>query len=159
MPVSGIVLFAKTSKALTRMNEQFKQRKVQKIYTALVCKIPSVYPYTLTHFLVRDDQRRMTKAYDKEVANSQKAVLEYDIIETQQQTALLKITLHTGRKHQIRAQLSKMGFPIVGDIKYNAPHALPQGAIALSATLLSFQHPVSKEDIVIKTSFIYPTQG
>jgi 23S rRNA pseudouridine1911/1915/1917 synthase len=153
MPVSGIVLFAKTSKALVRMNEQFKQRSVQKIYTAQVTHIPTSKKALLTHYLVRDDSKRMTKAYDKEVPNSQQAQLEYEVIAVQQHTAILKITLFTGRKHQIRAQLSKMGFPIMGDVKYKAPTSLPNGAIALSATYLSFMHPVSKELIEIRSEF------
>jgi 23S rRNA pseudouridine1911/1915/1917 synthase len=155
MPVSGIVLFAKTSKALVRMNELFKQRSVQKIYTAQVTKIPVQHKAMLTHYLVRDDHKRITKAHLKEVPNSQKAQLEYEVIATHQQTATLKITLHTGRKHQIRVQLSKEGFPIVGDVKYGAPQPLANGAIALCATLLSFIHPVSKEEVVIRTEFKY----
>lgn len=153
MPVSGIVLFAKTSKALVRMNELFKQRNVQKIYTAQVVKIPAQHKALLTHYLVRDDTKRITKAHIKEVPNSQKAQLEYEVISTHAQTATLKVTLHTGRKHQIRAQLAKEGFPIVGDVKYGAPKPLANGAIALCATLLSFTHPVSKEVVVIETVF------
>jgi 23S rRNA pseudouridine1911/1915/1917 synthase len=153
MPVSGIVLLAKTSKALVRMNEAFQKRDVEKIYTALVNGIP-VQPHAmLTHYLVRDDQRRITKAYDKEVQSSQKAQLEYEVIGTKGKNALLKITLHTGRKHQIRAQLAKTGYPIVGDVKYQAPKPLPDESIALRATYLSFIHPVTKEKIVIETSF------
>jgi 23S rRNA pseudouridine1911/1915/1917 synthase len=155
MPVSGIVLFAKTSKALVRMNELFKQRSVQKIYTAQVTKVPAQHKAMLTHYLVRDDHKRITKAHLKEVPNSQKAQLEYEVIATHQQTATLKITLHTGRKHQIRAQLSKEGFPIVGDVKYGASQPLANGAIALCATLLSFIHPVSKESIVIVTEALW----
>ena len=155
MPVSGIVLFAKTSKALVRMNELFKQRNVRKIYTAQVIKIPAQPKALLTHYLVRDDSKRITRAFPKEVPNSQKAQLEYEIISTQAQTATLNITLHTGRKHQIRVQLSKEGIPIVGDVKYGAPKSLANGAIALCATLLSFTHPVSKEVITIKTDFTF----
>jgi 23S rRNA pseudouridine1911/1915/1917 synthase len=153
MPVSGIVLFAKTSKALVRMNEMFKQRNVQKIYTAQVVKIPVQPKALLTHYLVRDDHKRITKAYVKEVPNSQKAQLEYEIVSTHAPVAVLRITLLTGRKHQIRAQLSKEGFPIVGDMKYGAPSPLNNGAIALCATLLSFAHPVTKETIVVQTAF------
>jgi 23S rRNA pseudouridine1911/1915/1917 synthase len=151
MPVSGIVLLAKTSKALVRMNDAFQKRDVAKIYTALVNGIPSLSHVLLTHYLVRDDQRRITKAYDKEVSGSQKAQLEYDLIEIKGKNALLKITLHTGRKHQIRAQLSKAGHPIVGDVKYQAPKPLADESIALCATFLSFKHPVTKEKIEITT--------
>jgi 23S rRNA pseudouridine1911/1915/1917 synthase len=140
MPVSGIVLFAKTSKALVRMNEAFKQRNVEKIYTAVVNGIPDPKNALITHFLLRDDNRRITKAFD-------------EVIRVQGKNAILKIALHTGRKHQIRAQLSKIGFPIVGDVKYNAPKPLEDGGIALCATRLAFIHPVTKEKIVIETDF------
>jgi len=150
MPVSGIVLLAKTSKALVRMNDAFQKRDVEKIYTAFVNGIPSPSHAILTHYLVRDDQRRITKAHDKEIKGSQKAQLEYEVIETKGKNALLKITLHTGRKHQIRAQLSKIGHPIVGDVKYQAPKPLSDESIALRATYLSFVHPVTKEKVVIE---------
>jgi 23S rRNA pseudouridine1911/1915/1917 synthase len=153
MPVQGIVLFAKTSKALVRMNESFKQRDVRKIYTAEVTSVPTEHKAMLTHYLVRDDVKRLTKAYDKAVPNSQLAQLEYELISTKGKHAVLKITLHTGRKHQIRAQLAKKGFPIVGDVKYGAAAPLPNRGIALCATHLSFAHPISKEIIVIETSF------
>lgn len=153
MPVSGIVLLAKTSKALVRMNEAFKQRDVEKIYTAIVNGTPQPNQALLTHYLLRDDSRRITKAFDKEVRGSQRAQLEYEIMGIQGKNAKLKITLHTGRKHQIRAQLSKIGFPIVGDVKYNAPKPLQDGGIALCATRLAFTHPVTKEKIVIETTF------
>lgn len=153
MPVSGIVLLAKTSKALVRMNETFKQREVEKIYTAIANGTPNPTKAILTHYLLRDDSRRMTKAFDKEVKGSQRAQLEYEVIGMQGKNAKLKITLHTGRKHQIRAQLSKIGCPIVGDVKYNAPKPLQDGGIALCATRLAFMHPVTKEKIVIETSF------
>lgn len=153
MPVSGIVLFAKTSKALVRMNEAFKHRDVEKIYTAIVNGIPSPSKAFITHYLVRDDSRRMTKAFDKEVKGSQRAQLEYEVVGMQGKNAKVKITLHTGRKHQIRAQLSKIGFPIMGDVKYNAPKPIQNGGIALCATRLAFTHPVTKERIEIETDF------
>lgn len=151
MPVSGIVLLAKTSKALVRMNAAFQKRDVEKIYTACVNGSPSQPRAVLTHYLVRDDSRRMTKAYDKEVPNSQKAQLEYEVVGLNGKNAILRITLHTGRKHQIRAQLAKTGHPILGDVKYNAPKPLADESIALCATYLSFIHPVSKEKIEITT--------
>ena len=153
MPVSGIVLLAKTSKALVRMNEAFKQRDVEKIYTAIVNGSPNPTKALITHYLLRDDTRRMTKAFDKEVNGSQRAQLEYEVIGMQGKNAKLKITLHTGRKHQIRAQLSKIGNPIVGDVKYNAPKPMQDGGIALCATRLAFTHPVTKEKIVIEATF------
>ena len=153
MPVQGIVLFAKTSKALVRMNESFKQRDVRKIYTAEVASVPTEQKAMLTHYLVRDDVKRLTKAYDKAVSNSQLAQLEYELLSIKGKHAVLKITLHTGRKHQIRAQLAKKGFPIVGDVKYGAAEPLPNRGIALCATHLSFAHPISKDVIVIETSF------
>lgn len=153
MPVSGIVLLAKTSKALVRMNEAFKQRDVEKIYTAVVNGTPNPTKALITHYLLRDDSRRITKAFDKEVRGSQRAQLEYEVIGMEGKNAKLKITLHTGRKHQIRAQLSKIGCPIVGDVKYNAPKPLLDGGIALCATRLAFTHPVTKEKIVIETLF------
>lgn len=153
MPVSGIVLLAKTSKALVRMNEAFKQRDVEKIYTAIVNGTPNPAKALLTHYLLRDDTRRITRAFDKEVKGSQRAQLEYEVTGMQGKNAKLKIILHTGRKHQIRAQLSKIGFPIVGDVKYNAPKPLQDGGIALCATRLAFIHPVTKEKIVIETEF------
>lgn len=149
MPVTGIVLFAKTSKALVRMNEAFKKRDVEKIYTAKVEHLPKLKHDLLTHYLVRDDQKRMTKAHDKPVPNSQLAQLEYEWLNNEGQYAVLQIQLHTGRKHQIRAQLAKVGMPILGDLKYGAQHALPNGAIALTATQLVFTHPVTKEQISI----------
>ncbi len=153
MPVSGIVLLAKTSKALVRMNEAFKQRDVEKIYTAVVNGTPHPTKALLTHYLLRDDSRRITKAFDKEVKGSQRAQLEYEVVGMQGKNARLIITLHTGRKHQIRAQLSKIGFPIVGDVKYNAPKPLQDGGIALCATRLAFTHPVTKEKVMIETTF------
>jgi 23S rRNA pseudouridine1911/1915/1917 synthase len=152
MPVSGIVLLARTSKALVRMNALFQKRDVEKIYTACVNGMPSARSAMLTHYLVRDDSRRITKAYEKEVPGSQKAQLEYNVTGAEGKNAVLRIVLHTGRKHQIRAQLAKSGHPIVGDVKYNAPKALPDQSIALCATSLSFVHPVTKEKIVITTN-------
>lgn len=152
MPVSGIVLFAKTSKALVRMNKLFQERGVDKRYTALVHGIPQQQNVKLTHYLVRDDHQRISKAYVKEVPYCQKAELEYTILEKLGTTTKLEIKLLTGRKHQIRAQLSAIGHPIVGDVKYKSTVVLANQAIALCATYLSFKHPVTSEQIQIAST-------
>lgn len=153
MPVSGIVLFAKTSKALTRMNEAFRERKTAKIYTARVCGAPAHVSGKLVHYLVRHDDKRITRVHPKEVSGSVRAELEYTLLKKENGFSLLEIHLLTGRKHQIRAQLSSMGCPIEGDVKYGAPEALAGGAISLMATRLEFPHPVTKETIVVETPF------
>jgi len=144
MPVSGLVLLAKTSKALTRMNEIFRSRKVKKTYRALVEGIPAKNNDILEHYLRRDEQRNFTKAHIKEVENSILAVLDYKIIKSAHNISLLEVNLHTGRKHQIRAQFSAIGHPIVGDIKYGAKNALQNKSIALESYSLEFIHPVNK---------------
>jgi 23S rRNA pseudouridine1911/1915/1917 synthase len=149
MPVTGVVLFAKTSKALVRMNKLFQERGVDKRYTALVHGTPQQKNAKLTHYLVRDDSKRISKAYVKEVPHSQKAELEYTILEKQGANTKLEIKLLTGRKHQIRAQLSAIGHPIVGDVKYKSTVVLANQAILLCATYLSFKHPVTSEQIQV----------
>lgn len=149
MPVTGIVLFAKTSKALVRMNKLFQERGVDKRYTTLVHGVPKQPSAKLIHYLVRDDQKRISKAFVKEVPNSQKAELEYTLLEKLGATTKLEIKLLTGRKHQIRAQLSAIGHPIVGDVKYKSTVVLPNHAIALCATYLAFTHPVTLQKVAI----------
>lgn len=153
MPVSGIVLFAKTSKALVRMNAIFQKREVTKEYTAIVEGIPTQKDNKLSHYLRRDDTRRITKAFDKEVPDSQLAELSYSVMKVEKGNAVLKVLLHTGRKHQIRSQLSAIGHPIVGDIKYKATQARADFSIALYATYLSFVHPVTKSRVEVSWSF------
>jgi 23S rRNA pseudouridine1911/1915/1917 synthase len=150
MPVSGIVLFARTSKALVRMNEQFQKREVQKIYEAIVEHTPLHDKELITHWLKRDEQRNFTKAFISETKGADKAQLTYEVIKKEGKTTTLRIELHTGRKHQIRAQLSAIGCPIVGDVKYGASTALPDQSISLKAVELGFVHPVTKEQIIIK---------
>lgn len=152
MPVSGIVLFAKTSKALVRMNEQFKNRQVIKIYEAWVEHVPKSPEALITHWLRRDEKRRMTKAFPSPVTHAEEARLKYEITETNGSLACLRIQLLTGRKHQIRAQLSAIGSPICGDVKYGAASALPDQSIALRAVLLQFEHPVSKQQVTIQVN-------
>ena len=149
-PVSGVVLFAKTSKALPRLNKMFAEHnKVQKTYWAIVQNRPQKAEGTLTHWLTRHEKTNTARAYDKEVPNSKKAVLDYKLIASSERYHLLEVHLHTGRHHQIRCQLAKMGCPIKGDLKYGSPRSNPDGSISLHARKLTFEHPVSHEQISI----------
>ncbi len=149
-PVSGIVLFAKTSKALPRLNKLFAEHeKVRKTYWAIVANKPPQENGTLTHWLTRNEKTNTAKAYDREVPNSKKAVLNYQLIAASNRYYLLEIQLHTGRHHQIRCQLAKIGCPIKGDLKYGAPRSNPDGSICLHARHLELEHPVSHEIISI----------
>ena len=149
-PVSGVVLFAKTSKALPRLNKLFAEHeKVRKTYWAIVGNKPPQESGTLTHWLTRNEKTNTAKAYDREVPNSKKAILDYRLIAASQRYFLLEIQLHTGRHHQIRCQLAKMGFPIKGDLKYGAPRSNPDGSICLHARHLELEHPVTHEILSI----------
>lgn len=150
-PVSGIVLFAKTSKALPRLNKMFAEHKgVKKTYLAIVANKPPQPQGTLTHWLTRNEKQNTARAYDREVPGSKKAVLDYRLLAQSERYFLLEIELHTGRHHQIRCQLSKMGCPIRGDLKYGAPRSNPDGGISLHAWRLELEHPVSHQNIVIE---------
>ncbi len=149
MPVSGIVLFARTSKALARMNDLFKNRKIEKFYEAKVEGKPLHQTDTLTHFLVRDEKKNITRAHIKPMPNSEKASLSFEVKYVNNSNSILRIKLLTGRKHQIRAQLGAINCPIVGDVKYGASKANDDTSIALSAVELSFEHPVTKAPIKI----------
>ena len=149
MPVSGIVLFARTSKALARMNELFKNRKVEKIYEAKVEGKPLHNTDTLTHFLVREEKKNITRAHIRPVPNSEKATLSFEVKYVNNSNSILRIKLLTGRKHQIRAQLGAINCPIVGDVKYGASKANEDTSIALAAVELSFEHPVTKVPVKI----------
>ncbi len=142
-PVSGVVLFARTSKALSRLSELFRTRALRKVYWAVVANEPAQPEGTLTHWLTRNEKTNTARAYDREVPGSKKAVLDYKVLARSDRYCLLQIELHTGRHHQIRCQLSKMGCPIKGDLKYGAPRSNPDGSISLHARLLEFEHPVS----------------
>lgn len=149
-PVSGVVLFAKTSKALPRLNKMFAEHnKVNKTYWAIVQNRPALPEGTLTHWLTRQEKNNTARAYDREVPGSKKAVLDYRLIASSDRYHLLEIHLHTGRHHQIRCQLAKMGCPIKGDLKYGAPRSNPDGSISLHARNLTIEHPVSHENISI----------
>jgi 23S rRNA pseudouridine1911/1915/1917 synthase len=146
-PVSGLVVFAKTSKALARLNEMFQKSDVHKTYWAIVRNCPKVEEAELTHYLVRNEKQNKSYAYEKEVPHSKKAVLHYKLIARSDNYFLLEVDLKTGRHHQIRCQLAKIGCPIKGDLKYGAPRSNPDGSICLHSRHVSFIHPVSKEEI------------
>lgn len=144
-PVSGLVVFAKTSKALARLNEMFRNSEVKKTYWAMVKQRPPQDEGELVNYLVRNEKQNKSYAYDKEVKNSKKAVLHYRLIGHSQNYFLLEVDLKTGRHHQIRCQLAKMGCPIKGDLKYGFARSNPDGSICLHAHRVKFVHPVSKE--------------
>ncbi len=146
-PTSGIVLFAKTSKALPRLNKLFSEGKTKKIYWAVVDNAPPNESGTLTHWLVRNPKQNKSYAYEKEVPNSKKAVLEYKFLKKLDRYFLLEIDLKTGRHHQIRAQLAALGCHIKGDLKYGADRSNKDGGIHLHARYLELEHPVQKEII------------
>ena len=146
-PVSGLVILAMTSKALSRLNEMFKNSEVKKTYWAIVKEIPKEPEGELVHFLVRNEKQNKSYAYEKEVPGSKKAILYYRLIGRSQNYYLLEVDLKTGRHHQIRCQLAKMGCPIKGDLKYGFPRSNPDGSICLHARRVRFIHPVSKEVI------------
>ena len=149
-PVSGLVIFAKTSKALTRLNEMFRTSEVKKTYWAVVKNAPQEPEGELVHFLVRNEKQNKSYAYDKEVPKSKKAILDYRLIGRSENYYLLEVDLKTGRHHQIRCQLAKMGCPIKGDLKYGSPRSNPDGSICLHARRIRFVHPVSKELIELE---------
>lgn len=148
-PTTGIVVFARTSKALTRMNELFSNRETQKTYWAIVKNRPQNSEDKLVHFLKRNEKNNTSKAHLKEVPESKLASLDYKIIKELNNYFALEINLHTGRHHQIRAQLSAIGSPIKGDLKYGFDRSNPDGGIHLHARKLVFVHPVTKENIEI----------
>lgn len=146
-PVSGLVVFAKTGKALARLNDMFRQSEVKKTYWAIVKNCPPQEEGELVHYLVRNEKQNKSYAYDKEVKNSKKAVLHYRLIGRSENYFLLEVDLKTGRHHQIRCQLAKMGCPIKGDLKYGFPRSNPDGSICLHARRVQLVHPVSKERV------------
>ena len=150
-PVSGVVLFAKTSKVLPRLNKMFAEHEaVRKTYLAIVGNKPMPTQGTLTHWLTRNEKQNTARAYDREVPNSKKAVLDYRLVAQSDRYFLLEIQLHTGRHHQIRCQLAKIGCPIKGDLKYGAPRSNPDGSISLHAWRLSLEHPVTHVPLTIE---------
>ena len=148
-PTTGIVVFARTSKALTRMNELFSNRETQKTYWAVVKNKPEKSQEKLVHYIKRNEKNNTSKAHSKEVPESKMASLDYKIIKELDNYFALEINLHTGRHHQIRAQLSAIGSPIKGDLKYGFDRSNPDGGIHLHARKLIFIHPISKENLEI----------
>ncbi len=151
-PVSGIVLFAKTSKALARLNEMFQKKEITKTYWAVVKNKPPQPEGRLEHFLLKDEAKNKSKAHVNQVKNSLISVLEYKIIASSEKYYLLEVNPHTGRHHQIRAQLSAMGCPIKGDVKYGADRTNENASIHLHARSINFIHPVKKEIINIEAN-------
>jgi 23S rRNA pseudouridine1911/1915/1917 synthase len=158
-PVSGLVVFARTSKALTRLNKMFAESEVHKTYWAIVgkmedgrCKMEDDGEWTeATHWLTRNEKQNKSYAYDHEVPHSKKAMLRYRVIGHSDRYSLVEVQLLTGRHHQIRCQLATIGCPIKGDLKYGAPRSNPDGSISLLSHRVEFVHPVSKETIVVES--------
>ncbi|MDD5972834.1 MAG: RNA pseudouridine synthase [Spirochaetales bacterium] len=148
-PTSGIVVYAKTEKALVRLNEAFKGSSVKKTYWAVVDNMPKKTESTLIHYIVRNSANNKSVAYPKEIKGSKLAKLDYRLIGSSDKYYLIEIALHTGRHHQIRAQLAAIGLHIKGDLKYGFPRSNPDGGIHLHARKIVFTHPVKKEEITI----------
>lgn len=149
-PVSGLVVFAKTGKALARLNDMFRNGEVRKTYWAIVKEMPPHEEGELVHYLVRNEKQNKSYAYDRERPGSKKAILHYRLVGRSQNYCLLEVDLKTGRHHQIRCQLAKMGCPIKGDLKYGFPRSNPDGGICLHARSVSFVHPVSKQLVEVE---------
>ena len=148
-PVSGVVVFARTSKALTRLNEQFRSKEVKKTYWAIVKNRPAIESATLEDYIRRDAQKNKSYVCKKDAKDAKLARLSYKMIASSDNYHLLEIDLHTGRHHQIRCQLANLGCPIKGDLKYGAERSNKDGGISLHARSIEFTHPVSKETITI----------
>lgn len=146
-PVGGLVVFAKTSKALSRLNEMFRLGKVDKRYWAITRSRPLSDAGTLTHFITSRQDGNKSYVSDRETPGSKKAVLDYKLLASSDKYHLLEVNLHTGRKHQIRAQLAAIGCPIKGDLKYGDKRSNPDGSISLQAHSIEFEHPVSHKII------------
>lgn len=149
-PVAGLVVFAKTSKALTRLNDMFRKGEVHKTYWALTKAMPLKLEGTLTNWLVRNEKQNKSYVYDHEVANAKEAILTYRVIGRTDNYSLFEINLKTGRHHQIRCQLAHIGCPIKGDLKYGAHRSNPDGSISLLSHKIEFVHPVSGINISVE---------
>jgi 23S rRNA pseudouridine1911/1915/1917 synthase len=143
--VSGIVIFAKTEQSASQLSKDFQTRNITKRYRLIVANKPSESEVKLTHWLVKDTKKNLSKAFEKEVKNSQKSELIYKVIQSSERYYLLEIELLTGRFHQIRSQLSAIGSPILGDLKYGYKRSSPDGSIFLQSYHLSLNHPITKQ--------------
>jgi 23S rRNA pseudouridine1911/1915/1917 synthase len=152
-PVSGVILFARTSKALERLNEMFRNKEIKKTYLAIVKERPPEDEATITHFLKKNESQNKSYVYDTEVKGSKEASLTYRMKGRTERYYLLEIELHTGRHHQIRAQLAKIGCPVKGDLKYGYPRSNEDGSISLLSRRIEFIHPVKKEPVKITAHF------
>ena len=155
-PVSGLVMFARTSKALVRLNKMFAEGEVHKTYWAIVEGGPLPSPIQkegelLTHWLTRNEKQNKSYAYDHEVPGAKKAMLKYRVIAQGDRYRLVEVQLLTGRHHQIRCQLAAIGSPIKGDLKYGAKRSNPDGSISLLSHRMEFVHPVSKQTVVVES--------
>ena len=150
-PVSGLVVFAKTSKALERLNRMFANGEVHKTYWAITRKRPQKEEGVLEHWLVRNERQNKSYAHEREVPGAKRALLKYKHIGSSDRYHLLEVTLLTGRHHQIRCQLAAMGCPIRGDLKYGDKRSNPDGSISLLARRVEFVHPVSKIQVVAES--------
>ncbi|WP_075341123.1 RluA family pseudouridine synthase [Tenacibaculum agarivorans] len=148
-PTSGIVIFARTSKALERLNKMLREKQFKKTYWAVVKGHLTKEQQTLTNFLKKNPKNNKSKAFDSEIDGSKKAILHYQVVKKLDRYSLLEIDLETGRHHQIRCQLANIGFPIKGDLKYGFPRSNKNASIHLHARKISFLHPVQKEEITI----------
>lgn len=151
-PTSGIVIFAKTSKALERLNKMFREKSIEKTYWALVEGRPDDSERTLMHYLKKNPKNNKSSAFSKESADTKKAILHFKTLLNLDRYTLLEINLETGRHHQIRCQLSVTGHPIKGDLKYGSKRSNKDGGIHLHAAKIRFIHPVKKEELIIKAS-------
>lgn len=148
-PTSGLVIYAKTSKALSRLTQMVKSREIKKTYWAVVPKVEIPKQQRLVHYLQKNEKTNKATVFPKATDGAKEAILHYEIIKTLDNFQLLEIDLETGRHHQIRAQLSKIGVPIKGDLKYGSPRSNSDGGIHLHARRLAFVHPVTNENIEI----------
>ena len=149
-PVSGVVLFARTSKAATRLSKMFLEKEIKKTYWAVVKSLPDNDSGTLVHHMIKNQEKNRSSAYDKPRKKSKEAILNYKLVSSSANYHLLEVDLETGRHHQIRCQLAKIGCPIRGDLKYGAARSNKGGGINLHARRVEFEHPVKKELMIIE---------